>query len=548
MCNNGFCPSRASPALWPHASKGHPMKIRSILTAIGALDIAVTNDAVLRQEAVCQPSNAPYIDAPEGTNAVKLVREQDLRTHLVRGHRGIIVTIVEGEIPKKLQHPSPDLIVCTSSLPFEEAERRFNLIPLQAPTVEAEKGRLFDAFQKTHNIQQFATRAQAIIGNPIIVVNNDGRILASAGDFPAGRDDIAEQIKNGYMSLQNRQEVSQLEHSARQMRFPFLSRNSFDGQVWATAIAYYKNLEMGRFDSVATKRPFDARTLELLDYACSLAGIIIDRADNGSAVTQNIGASIVNDILNGRFLSEKEATARLSEVGFSLTGIYAIISIQGKRAFTTPNFNSHIGQLAASIYPSCVWLTRKNTLFLLLPIEKDPSDGFPYYRKLKRITEENRRFREMLENNSLHAFVSEPFSDMLLMKDYFIEVKRLPGAVFDDMAIHYAWEHRFSMLANEFASQRNIESLLDKRILAIARHDKQTGSAYLTTLVAHFGNPGDVAAASKQLGVHRNTFAYRIKKIAELFDLDLSSPNDSLNAAFTIDVLQSLSDFANYDS
>lgn len=524
------------------------MKIRSILTAIGALDIAVTNEAVLRQEAVCQPSNAPRIDAPEGTNVVELVREQDLREHLVRGHREIIVTIAENEMPKKLQHPSPDLIVCTSSLPFDEAEKRFNRIPLQAPTVEAEKGRLFDAFQRTHNIQQFTTRAQAIIGNPIIVVNNDGRILASAGDFPASRADIAEQIKNGYMSLQNRQEVSQLERSARQMRFPFLSRNSFDGQVWATAIAYYKNLEMGRFDSVATKRPFDARTLELLDYACSLAGIIIDRADNGSAVTQNIGASVVNDILNGRFLNEKEATTRLSEVGFSLTGIYAIISIQGKRAFTTPNFNSHIGQLAASIYPSCVWLTRKNTLFLLLPIEKDPGDGFPYYRKLKQITEENKRFREMLENNSLRAFVSEPFSDMLLMRDYFIEVKRLPGAVFDDAVIHYAWEHRFSMLANEFASQRNMESLLDKRVLAIAQHDKRTDSTYLATLVAHFGNPGDVAAATKQLGVHRNTFAYRIKKIEELFDLDLSSPTDSLNAAFTIDVLQSLSDFANYDS
>lgn len=528
--------------------KGLRMKIRSILNAIEALDIAVTNDAVLRQEAVCQPTNMPSVDTPEGTNAVELVREQDLKEHLVRGHRGLIVTIVEGTIPPKLQHPSPDLIVCTSNLSFEEAQKRFNRIPLQAPTIEAEKGRLFDAFQRTHNIQQFATRAQSIIGNPIIVVNNDGRILASAGDFPTSRTDIVEQIKSGYMSMQNRQEVSQLERRARQMRFPFLSRNRFDGQVWATAIAYYKNLEMGRFDSVATKRPFDARTLELLDYACSLAGIIIDRADNGSSVTQNIGASIVNDILNGRFLNEKEATARLSEVGFTLTGIYAIVSIQGKKTFTTPNFNSHIGQLATSIFPSCIWFTRKNTLFLLLPIEKETGEGFPYYQKLKRITQDNKRFREMLENNSLHAFVSEPFSDMLLTRDYFIEVKRLPGAVFDDLPIHYAWEHRFGMLANEFASQRNLESLLDKRVLAIARHDEKTGSSYLATLTAFFENPGDVTAASNQLDVHRNTFTYRIKKIEELFHIDLSSAIDMLNAAFTINVLESISDFANYGS
>ena len=72
--------------------------------------------------------------------------------------------------------------------------------------------------------------------------------------------------------------------------------------------------------------------------------------------------------------------------------------------------------------------------------------------------------------------------------------------------------------------------LTEGRLTAVAEHDASRGSANLATLRAYFDAFGDVAAAAALVGVHPNTFRYRLRRIQETFGLDLSDPDERLVA------------------
>ena len=72
--------------------------------------------------------------------------------------------------------------------------------------------------------------------------------------------------------------------------------------------------------------------------------------------------------------------------------------------------------------------------------------------------------------------------------------------------------------------------LAEGRLTAVAAHDATRGSANLATLRAYFDAFGDVAAAAALVGVHPNTFRYRLRRIQESFGLDLSDPDERLVA------------------
>ena len=62
----------------------------------------------------------------------------------------------------------------------------------------------------------------------------------------------------------------------------------------------------------------------------------------------------------------------------------------------------------------------------------------------------------------------------------------------------------------------------------IAEHDLARQTQYLPTLRAYLDAFGDVPTASAQLILHQNTFRHRMRRIAELFDIDLNDPDERL--------------------
>jgi len=72
--------------------------------------------------------------------------------------------------------------------------------------------------------------------------------------------------------------------------------------------------------------------------------------------------------------------------------------------------------------------------------------------------------------------------------------------------------------------------LVAGRVAALAEQDAAKGTAWVQTLRAYFDAFGDMATAAAMVNVHPNTFRYRLRRITEVFDLDLDDPDERLVA------------------
>jgi DNA-binding PucR family transcriptional regulator len=68
--------------------------------------------------------------------------------------------------------------------------------------------------------------------------------------------------------------------------------------------------------------------------------------------------------------------------------------------------------------------------------------------------------------------------------------------------------------------------LLEGKLRALREHDAAHGTPYVSTLRAYLDALGDVLAAAKRLGVHPNTFRYRLRRLVEVSGIDLDDPDE----------------------
>jgi DNA-binding PucR family transcriptional regulator len=65
-------------------------------------------------------------------------------------------------------------------------------------------------------------------------------------------------------------------------------------------------------------------------------------------------------------------------------------------------------------------------------------------------------------------------------------------------------------------------------VAELRRHDRAQGTDYVLTLQAWLESQGDPAEAGNRLGVHENTVRYRLRKMAEIANLQLDDAKKRL--------------------
>ncbi len=90
---------------------------------------------------------------------------------------------------------------------------------------------------------------------------------------------------------------------------------------------------------------------------------------------------------------------------------------------------------------------------------------------------------------------------------------------------------RSRVVLDELAAQGQLDlSLPGDPLAAVIEHDADKNTTYAESLLAYLDAFGDTTKAAKALNVHENTLRYRIRRLEELFDLDLDDPDVRLVA------------------
>ena len=71
-------------------------------------------------------------------------------------------------------------------------------------------------------------------------------------------------------------------------------------------------------------------------------------------------------------------------------------------------------------------------------------------------------------------------------------------------------------------------SLMRGKLTAVLEHDAQHGTQYALTLRAYLDAMGDVVRAAAAISVHPNTFRYRMRRLCDLFDIEVKDADERL--------------------
>ena len=455
--------------------------------------------------------------------------------------QGTTLRYVGPTLPDGLMRSTERVCHFASPLSPEELQQIFLELPELHVYLDLQRKRLFKAFEASYDIQRFADRAYEILGNPLMIINSDRRLLASAGTFPEERADVLEEINQGYISeeVNAAMEADGILDDVRHAGHSIISENKRFGQRWVTSVISYHHMEMGRFDLLEQDRIMGDHDLELVDFAGALAGILIDKLGLAGKRAGS-GSSVLDDILGNAFANEKTLRAQLALSSMPLDDTYVVLELVGEREIP----RSHLQRIASRVtnaFRDSLWTIRDGHLVVMVAIGSRVTVGWDAYGRAERVIGQRKEFLATLERNGLRAYVCEPFEQLSLAQPRYQQVIALRTADLEDTSrVIFFWQHRYDVLPSLVKSFAQVDMMLDKRVVAMSVYDRDHDTSYLETACRTVEFPGSPSEAAKALNVHRNTYFYRVNKIHELFYLDLKRGSDRLAVAFSTRVLDGL--------
>jgi hypothetical protein len=167
------------------------------------------------------------------------------------------------------------------------------------------------------------------------------------------------------------------------------------------------------------------------------------------------------------------------------------------------------------------------------------TSGPPTRDRLRSVAEEHRQRGEAAGRRAIRVGIGAPVTDLRRLPESRLEADEVLGVLQRrPAAVAHVDELRGAIALSRICAQIRADPVLQQgRISALAAHDAEKGSNYVQTLHAYLDCFGDVVAAATRLHVHRNTFRYRLARLADIADLDLTDPADRLIATLQLHAL-----------
>lgn len=145
----------------------------------------------------------------------------------------------------------------------------------------------------------------------------------------------------------------------------------------------------------------------------------------------------------------------------------------------------------------------------------------------------------ILRDNLFMAGISSNFTDFKNLYYYYqqaIHALKLGQEQNPMFWYFYFDDYYLSYIINKCKEKQITDALIPKGLMRLINYDKKKGTDYAHLLEVYLENHKNIADTTRQEFLHRNTFAYRIKRILAISKLDLQDYDTclSLQIAFKI--------------
>ena len=382
-------------------------------------------------------------------------------------------------------------------------------------------------------IQALVDESEGILGYPFALIDLTESTIAASRRGSAN-DPMWAGIQKGHMdnllleydSIQNEQII---EARGVVQRYSTVSqRNLLTTAVWvngkAVGFASLHQLYPG-------KEEFSSCARELLRIFTEL---IVQRMELDEFYGISKGLlfeSLFKDLLEGRIKNE-EIEERTEFIGWKTVDRYQMLLIEANGKTLKSVVLRQMINTLEQLIPGCKCVCYKKAVAVLL---EEPGweccceERFP-------------RRLEWLRTEKLQCAVGNPFfclSDVKESYEKLLDIFQYGRQDRGDKIFYYESEYYFSVIIGRIADCQKIENLLHPCIFRMQQVFREKPD-YLDTLRAYLECERSMTGTADRLYLHKNTVIYRIKRLENELDLDLSDSELRAQLLFSFRILDYL--------
>ncbi|MFZ0341331.1 MAG: helix-turn-helix domain-containing protein [Gaiellaceae bacterium] len=274
--------------------------------------------------------------------------------------------------------------------------------------------------------------------------------------------------------------------------------------------------------------PLGGEALHALTEAARIAAPHVIQARAARDVERRIRGEMLLAVLEGRASTEENAT----RLGFSATARFAVLAFSAAAREEIDQFERErlvdlVGVYCEALHGPSGAIAIGENVYALLQVDDRPERD-----RVVRVARETQGHAGTRIGGGILAGVSSTVDSIREVAAARREAERVlvvlrsarsatTLATIDDV--------RSQVVLLELRELTVEHSSLTRgKLTAVVEHDAERGTQYALTLRAYLDAMGDVVGAAKRISVHPNTFRYRLRRLGELFDVDLKNADERL--------------------
>lgn len=390
---------------------------------------------------------------------------------------------------------------------------------LEHHLLKCKEEELFRTLQHNSGLQGITNIAYMHLNNPVTICDTSFSVLAASPQI-ANTNDLEEIdgrffVKNSRLKNMLDEELVKKIYSTT---VPFITYMKEYSYKWIYQSIRIQHSVVGYICVREIQREFVEEDLEYIDMLCHVIGIEMQREMSFQTNTRLNYEYFLTELLEGHFSQKDYILNNMIQLGHKPGKCYFLLVIDESPTSPASELQlKNLYQQILTILPNSMAVFFYGKLTVLLPCDS--------YRPFndKTLT----KFYAFLQFHQLYAYVSFPYENITESHIFYRQVAFLCSFYSEhtltpeDYIVYYRkhfLQHTFS-LCKDFTT---LKSTIHPDIYKIIHHDQTQNTDYANTLKAYLMNGRNAVRASKELHIHKSTFFYRLNKMEELFDLDIT--------------------------
>jgi DNA-binding PucR family transcriptional regulator len=274
--------------------------------------------------------------------------------------------------------------------------------------------------------------------------------------------------------------------------------------------------------------PLAEEALHALTEAARIAAPHVIQARAARDVERRIRGEMLLAVLQGRASTEENAT----RLGFSASARFAVLAFSAAAGEKIDQFERErlvdlVGVYCEALHGPSEAIAIGENVYALLQI-----DDRPERERVVRVARETQGHAGARIGGGILAAVSSTVESLREVAaarreaERVLEVLRSAPNTPTLATIDEVRSQVVLLELKELTAEH--PGLTRGKLTAVLEHDAERGTQYALTLRAYLDAMGDVVAAAKRISVHPNTFRYRLRRLVELFDIDVKNADERL--------------------